>query len=223
MPTKSIPADILDRFQIEEHRHALTILSGSCAPELADIIAGLRQFELLRSEIKAKGGSKTKIVIRLEKLFGSMGWQEESSKIEVKVNDRIRQATTHSIDLCKGRIACEIQWNSKDGVFSRDLATLRLLHELDVISVGVIITRCDDLQGLFKSLGLADDGKPISEKYGASTTHWGKLKDRIQNSDAGMCPVLLIGIGLKCYRDDISDVPIRLPPTKLKRERKPKV
>ena len=29
---------------------------------------------------------------------------------------------------------------------------------------------------------------------------------RIRGGDAGMCPVLLFGIGKKCYRDDIPKV-----------------
>lgn len=174
----------------------------------------------MRSEIVAPGGNKTKIAARIEHIFGARGWTEKDSKIEVKVDEDVRQANTHSIDSCKGRVACEIQWNSKDGVFSRDLATLRLLHELDVISVGIIVTRCDELQGLFKSLGLAADGKPIATKYGASTTHWSKLKSRIANGDAGMCPVLMIGIGLNCYRDDMPGVPIRLSESKSKGKRK---
>ena len=205
-----IPRNIHKRFQIEEHRHAGSILAADCPQELSDLIACLREFKLCRSEIVAPGGNKTKIAVRIEKLFGARGWHEEESRIEIKVNDRVRQNKTHSIDLCKGRVACEIQWNSKDGVFSRDLATLRLLHELDVISLGIIITRCDELQGLFKSLGRGSDGKPLSQKYGASTTHWSKLRDRIGNSDAGMCPVLMIGIRNECYVDDMPGVPLRI-------------
>lgn len=204
-----VPSDILSRFQIGEHRHAGTILAGDCPDEFDDVIACLGDFQLCRSEIVAQGGNKSKIVMRLESLFNIRGWREEESHIEIKVNNRVRQNKTHSIDLCKGRVACELQWNSKDGVFSRDLATLRLLHELDVISVGIIITRSDELQALFKSLGRGSDGKPIAQKYGASTTHWSKLTDRIGNSDAGMCPVLMIGIRPEGYVDDMPGVPLR--------------
>ena len=218
MEIAALPADIKKRFQIEQHRHSWDILSAGSPSELRDLLKGLRQFRLLRSEIMAQGGNKTKIAIRIEGIFHALGWEEKKSKIEVKVDDNVRRANTHSIDLCKGRVACELQWNSKDGVFSRDLATLRLLHELDVISVGVIITRCDELQARFKSLGLAKDGKSIASKYGASTTHWGKLKNRIENSDAGMCPVLMIGIADACYEDDMPGVPIQLPPSKAKRK-----
>ena len=220
MSLEVIPDTILARFQIAEHRHACTILAHDCPAEFNDVMTALEDFDLLRSEIIAPGGAKTKIVERIERLFGKKGWKEEKSRIETIVNGVARVGLTHSIDLCKGRVACELQWNSKDGVFSRDLATLRLLHEIDVISVGIIITRCDELQALFKSLGYTRDNKPIAAKYGASTTHWSKLRERIGNSDAGMCPVLMIGIRKECYRDDIPGVPIILP-ARSKSPRKP--
>jgi hypothetical protein len=83
--------------------------------------------------------------------------------------------------------------------FSRDLNAFRLLHELGVIAVGVIITRRDELQGIFDSLG-----RDIGKKYGASTTHWGKLIPRVEAGGAGSCPLLLVGITAKCYRDDLA-------------------
>ena len=95
-----------------------------------------------------------------------------------------------------------------------------MLHEIDVISVGVIITRCDELQERFKALGLGTDGRSIATKYGESTTHWSKLTDRIATSDAGMCPVLMIGIRDTCYEDDIPEVPIQFPPPTVSRARR---
>jgi hypothetical protein len=89
-----IPRDIHKRFQIEEHRHAGSILAADCPHELSDLIACLREFRLCRSEIVAPGGNKTKIAVRIEKLFGARGWQEEESRIEIKVNDRVRQNKT---------------------------------------------------------------------------------------------------------------------------------
>ncbi len=138
----------------------------------------------------------------------------KNTAVEWIVDGKSRAARTHAIDLCKGKVACEIQWNSKDGVFSRDLATLRMLHELEVISAGVIITRGDELQQIFDGLGWVRDkkGSPqhIGSKYGESTTHWSKLTNRINNDDAGMCPVLMIGIRDMCYRDDMPKAPIFL-------------
>ena len=118
-----------------------------------------------------------------------------SVKVSRTVNDVTTTSETHKVDFFKGKIAVEVEWNSKDSVFARDLNAYRLLHELQAVSVGVMITRRDELQEIFDSLKVGD-------KYGASTTHWGKLWPRIEAGGAGACPMLLIGITKNCYRDD---------------------
>ena len=127
----------------------------------------------------------------------------------MKVNGEQRNFETHKVDFYKSQVAIEVEWNNKDPFFSRDLNAFRLLHDLGVISVGVIITRMDELQGLFDNLGYDDKGKKIGLKYGASTTHWSKLMPRVNSGGGGTCPLLLVGITRQCYRDDMPDVPIR--------------
>jgi hypothetical protein len=160
------------------------------------------------------GGSKTQISKRFERLFADRGWQARSTNVTMLIGGVEHSAKTHEIDLCKGRVACEIQWNSKDGVFSRDLGTFRVLHEWDLISAGILLTRCDELQHLFDSLGWAKDKKGawhrIGAKYGQSTTHISKVLNRLDSRDAGMCPMLVVGIRKVCYRDDMPDVPLVL-------------
>jgi hypothetical protein len=71
-----------------------------------------------------------------------------------------------------------------------------LLFELRAISVGVIITRCDELQTIFDGLGRG-------HSYGASTTHMSKLLPRIQGGAGGGCPLLVFGITSKLYIEDV--------------------
>jgi len=52
--------------------------------------------------------------------------------------------------------------------------------DLRAISVGVIITRCDELQDIFNKLGRGSS-------YGASTTHMGKLLPRIEGGSGADC------------------------------------
>jgi hypothetical protein len=202
-----IPKGVRSHFQIEERRHACAILAHDHRSEFSDLMGCLKQFQLLRSEIVSPGGSKTKIADRFDKYLYARGWRAKSTAIEMMVDGEPRRVETHSIDLCKARIACEVQWNSKDGVFSRDLTTFRLLHEWNIISAGVVITRSDELQDLFDDLGWVKDKynkwQQVAKKYGQSTTHWSKLMGRIEGGDAGMCPVLLIGITKDCYVDDM--------------------
>ncbi|WP_220452332.1 BglII/BstYI family type II restriction endonuclease [Calidithermus roseus] len=80
-----------------------------------------------------------------------------------------------------------MEWNNKDPFFDRDLNNFRLLFELRAISVGVIITRCDELQDIF-------DGLERGSSYGASTTHMSKLLPRIAGGGGGGCPLLVFGI-----------------------------
>jgi hypothetical protein len=90
----------------------------------------------------------------------------------------------------------EVEWNNKDPFFDRDLNNFRLLFDLRVIDVGLIITRCSDLQAIFNRLG---KGK----SYGNSTTHMQKLLPRIEGGGGGGCPILIFGISSKLYMEDI--------------------
>lgn len=190
-----IPAATRERYHIEERRHACAVLSVDFPAELKDIVDCLDQFELLRSEIVVGGGGKTRIARRFDDFLSRRDWKERSIKVSRTIGERTVEAETHKVDFSKSRVAVEVEWNNKDPFFSRDLNAFRLLHELDVISAGVIITRTDELQELFNDLG-------VGTKYGASTTHWSKLIPRVDASGAGSCPLLLVGITRRCYRED---------------------
>ena len=93
-------------------------------------------------------------------------------------------------------MALEIEWNNKDPFFDRDLNNFRLLFDLRVISVGIIITRCDELQNIFDQLGRG-------KSYGASTTHMSKLLPKIEGGGGAGCPLLVFGISKKLDLEDI--------------------
>jgi hypothetical protein len=100
------------------------------------------------------------------------------------------------VDCFKGRVALEVEWNNKDPFYDRDLNNFRLLFDLRAISVGVIITRCDELQVIFNALGKGSS-------YGASTTHMSKLLPRLEGGSGGGCPILVFGITEKLYVEDV--------------------
>jgi hypothetical protein len=102
---------------------------------------------------------------------------------------------THEVDCFKNRVALEIEWNNKDPFFDRDLNNFRLLFDLRVVSVGVIVTRCDELQQIFNSLGRGPS-------YGMSTTHMSKLLPRIEGGSGAGCPILAIGIRKSLYAEN---------------------
>lgn len=67
---------------------------------------------------------------------------------KLSVDDTVLISPTHEVDCFKNHIALELEWNNKDPFFDRDLNNFRLLFDLRAISVGIILTRCDDLQDI---------------------------------------------------------------------------
>lgn len=189
-----IPADIHEKYEVHETRHAAAILVHDLHEEWNDIQSVLREFVLKRSDIVAPGGGKTKISQALDRKLRDRGWKERHFQIRYVIDDDVRESKTHKIDCFKGRVALEIEWNNKDPFFSRDLDNFRLLFDIGVISIGVIITRCDELQPIFDGLG-----REYGAKYGPSTTHIAKLLPRLRSGGGGGCPVLIFGIRQALY------------------------
>jgi hypothetical protein len=111
------------------------------------------------------------------------------------VDDTRLESPTHKVDCYRNRIAFELEWNNKDPFFDRDLNNFRLLFDLRAISVGIIFTRCDELQNIFNDL---DKGS----SYGNSTTHMSKLLPRIEGRGGGGCPIIAIGMRASLFREN---------------------
>ena len=128
----------------------------------------------------------------IDNFFYGRDWIEHDFKIEIKADGRTTLAPTHHVDYFRNRVAIETEWNNKYPFFDRDLTTFRLLFDLNVLSVGVIVTRSVELQTIFNSLGRGPS-------YGKSTTHMGKLLPKLSNRASGGCPVLAFGIASSAY------------------------
>ena len=100
----------------------------------------------------------------------------------------------HKIDFIKNRIAFDLEWNSKDQTFDRDLYAARAFYECGIISAAVLLTRSAELAPLFKEIQPRVDIKDFKSKFGASTTWMGKLKYRLDAGRGGGCPILALGI-----------------------------
>lgn len=189
------PEEIERLYEIHEWRNALAILAAAHSEEWADILTVLAAFRLLRSDVLAPGGRKSPIANKLDGHFYRLGWLEKSFETSITVDQTIYETPTHKVDCFKNRVALEVEWNNKDPFFDRDLNNFRLLFELRAIDVGVIITRCDELQALFDGLG---KGK----SYGPSTTHMSRLLPRVEGGGGGGCPVAGFGIRRDAYVED---------------------
>jgi Restriction endonuclease BglII len=187
-----LPEDIRATYQIEERHHACSILISDFPEEWNDLITVLRNFVLRRSSVQAKGGRKSPIAQAVDDMFAERHWIEHRFQISVTADGVETLAPTHKVDYFKNRVAIEMEWNNKDPFFDRDLTSFRLLFELNVVSVGVIITRADELQRVFDELGKGASA-------GNSTTHMSKLIPKMHNRASGGCPVLAFGITMQKY------------------------
>ena len=190
-----VPEDVRRLYHVREWRNAAGVLMTACPEEWADILAVLRGFRLLRSEILTAGGGLSPISQGINAAFSGRGWREEKFETRIVVGEVEYASPTHAVDCFKGRVALELEWNNKDPFFDRDLNNFRLLFELRAIDVGVIVTRASELQGVFDALGKGSS-------YGASTTHHAKLWPRIEGGSGGGCPVLTFAITPELYVDD---------------------
>ncbi|MBI1217665.1 MAG: restriction endonuclease [Rhodobacteraceae bacterium] len=164
--------------------------------EWADILDLLAAFRLRKSWIVAGGGNKTRLAASIDDFLSTRGWVEKQFQTAIEVDGRRLDSPTHKVDCVKNRVALEIEWNNKDPFFDRDLNNFRLLFELRAVSVGVIITRSDELQDIFNALGRGSS-------YGNSTTHMSKLLSRIEGGGGAGCPLLVFGIRKSLYVEDV--------------------
>jgi len=190
-----LPAFVRDNYEVHEWKHACAILKEDFPDEWNDILLVLQEFRLYKSWITNPGGRKSKISGFIDKFLYDRGWIEKEFSTKVVVDEATFDTPTHRVDCFKNRVALEIEWNNKDPFYDRDLNNFRLLFDLRAISVGVIITRCDELQDIFNELGRGSS-------YGASTTHMSKLLPRIDGGSGAGCPILVLGISKALYVED---------------------
>lgn len=195
MSAGHFPVDICELYEIYEWKHATAILKHDFPDEWNDIVDMLRAFRLCNSWIVRGGGNKSELAKWVDNFLGGRGWVEKQFTTAVIVDSSKLESPTHKVDCYKNRIALELEWNNKDPFFDRDLNNFRLLFDLRAISVGVILTRCDELQDIFNSLGRGSS-------FGNSTTHMSKLLPRIEGGGGAGCPLIVIGISKKLYAED---------------------
>lgn len=195
MTIQSFPEFIRQNYELIEVRHATAILENDFPCEWEDIVKVLQSFRLRRKDIIVGGGRKSSIARAIDSEFYKRGWREKGFITKTIVDSTTMDSPTHKVDCYKNRVALEVEWNNKDLFFARDLNNFRLLFELRAISLGVLITRTDELQDIFNQLGRGSS-------FGASTTHMSKLSPRIQGGGGGGCPILAIGLKRGLYVQD---------------------
>lgn len=219
--TNAFPPHLLKKFEIASYRNAATILRGSFPSHFIEILKILDAFAITVETIRRPGGSKGPVARYVDGLFDA-SWRETRIAADLKVslhpakgkNGKISEYVRagyldgHRIDFLKGRVAVDLEWNSKDQTYDRDLYAFSAFYDAGAIDVGVIITRGVSMNtDFFRSLGpvLKKDGTEGTEqtykKFGASTTWMGKLLYRLEAGRNGGCPILAVGITPACVTD----------------------
>jgi len=197
-----IPPELLEFYEFHEWRNAIAVLSAAYPQQWTDILTALANFRILRTDIGEqgeKGGGKSKVARRFDEHYlRPAGWHPHQFATKIVVDEAIMDSPTHEVDCVKGRVALELEWNNKTEFYDRDLNNYRLLFDLRVIDVGVIVTRCDELQGVFDGLGKGGS-------YGSTTTILSKLRRKVEGGSGGGCPLLAIGMRPSLYLDDITN------------------
>ena len=219
-----IPSELKEKFDFHNYNHALEIITQAFPEEWADIVACLSQFSITTDDLRQQGGNETNIPKRIDDILRPKKWEEIkiSGDLHVSVFPRKGKKGTfsndasknivisgyidgHNIDYVKDRVAFDLEWNSKDQTFDRDLLAMRTYYDCGIISAGIILTRAEELNKVFNSVYAYNKNEqkwcPIISKYGASTTWMGKLIPRLDSKRNGGCPVLAIGIKTPCVSD----------------------
>ena len=209
---KYIDLDIQSKYEFFDYGHALEILHESFPAEWKEIQVALRQLKLTLADISKAGGNESPIPKKFDDALYPCGWREIRISGDLIVKKYPRQAAQrrgrfsnepfeietikgyidgHNIDFLKNKVAFDLEWNSKDQTFDRDLLAMRTYFDCGLIDVGVIVTRAEELNDIFRGAG-------IMAKYGASTTWMGKLLYRLDSRRNGGCPILAVGIKKGC-------------------------
>lgn len=212
-----IKEPLLEKFEFQNYGHALEILNEAFPVEWNEIQDCLEKLTISINDLRTAGGNETAIPKKFDDVLYPLGWREIRITGDLLVKLYPRRANQrgkfdnkpfdsktiegyidgHNIDFIKDKVAFDLEWNSKDQTFDRDLLAMRTYFDCGLIEVGIIVTRARELNDIFKEI-TDKNGKSLMSKYGASTTWMGKLEYRLKSRRNGGCPILAIGIKKPC-------------------------
>lgn len=207
-----IPEELTNKFEFYNYGHALEILSDAFPTEWIEIQHCLKSLVISVDDLKKAGGNESPIPKKFDDILYPFGWREIRITGDLLVKMYPRKSAQrrgrfsdepfeermiegyidgHNIDFLKNKVAFDLEWNSKDQTFDRDLLAMRTYFDCGIIDVGIIVTRSEELNDIFRKIN-------VLAKYGASTTWIGKLTYRLDSRRNGGCPILAVGIKKSC-------------------------
>src|SRR5262245_49653523 len=133
-----ISSEVRELYEIYSYRHAAEILANSFPDELAEIERALLNFRITIRDIAAPGGNESDVPKKFSSVLRPAGWIETRIQGDLLIrlyeydelfqNDKIKKVKRaqntphiisnfidgHKIDYVKGRVAFDLEWNSKD-------------------------------------------------------------------------------------------------------------
>ncbi len=155
--------EILNTFQVPK----LSIVKG-CGNECPFITQLKNDFIDRNWEVEVNGLSrqKTQLIKKITRREYDQLEEIERTTFDNRhyrlLTETELEPSTHKIDIIKsfdmGTVGIDVEWNSKDSVYDRDLTNFQWLYQYGFISLGIIITRGETLVDRLKDY--------ISEYYG---------------------------------------------------------
>jgi hypothetical protein len=144
------------------------------------------------------GGNEAPVTRLIRRALTDEGWTPRTFEVAVLLNGVPTVGRSHAVDHFQDGtaaqypgVAAETEWNNKDEFFDRDLINFEALHGARGMAVGLMIVRGADLNA---ELVRRDALVGRTSRYGARTTHWQKLMDRLDLGRGGASPIVAIGI-----------------------------
>ena len=203
-------ARLKEQYDIVDYRNASGVLKTGSPDEFEELLDAFLAFKFHKNDLLKSGGNESPIPKKFSSLLRHKHWRETKisgdlnvylEKKNVEESGKESETYTiekflegHKIDYVKNRVAFDLEWNSKDQTFDRDLYAFATFYQANIIDAAVLVTRSADMNPIFDELG-------IRQKYGASTTWMGKLEYRLHASRSGGCPVLALGITPKLMEE----------------------
>ena len=141
-----LPKDIEAKFDFYNFGHAFEILTQACTAEWDDLLTCFRSVTISVDDVMKAGGNESPIPKLLDEQLYPKGWREiritgdlliklfprRSEQKRGSFSDKPMDERTikgfidgHNIDFVKNKVAFDLEWNSKDQTFDRDLLAMR--------------------------------------------------------------------------------------------------
>jgi CRISPR-associated protein Csd2 len=142
-----ISAEVRALYDVNSYRHAAAIFVTLFPSELSDVERALLNFRITRRDIGLPGGNESVMPKKISRILRPAGWVESRIQGDLLVrmqdyeefflpDDKIKKVKRsgytshmienfidgHKIDYVKGRVAFDLEWNSKDQTFGRPCA-----------------------------------------------------------------------------------------------------